>query len=340
MSDLPLTYAGVSYYDRTRALERGEVVPDGIDLRYERFEHVGELFRIQAQERRFESSEMSLSTLVLMRSRGADDLLAIPVFPSRAFRHSQVYVREGSGIDKPEDLAGKRVGIPEYQMTAAVWIRAFLEEDYGVAPSDVHWLTGGLSTPAYQERLRHDPPPGVTIELIPSDKTLEGMLESGEIDALSTAAAPRPFTQRKGVRRLFPDYRSVEEDYFRRTGYFPIMHTVCVRKDVYEANPWVPLSLLNAFEEAKRIARHRLRDLDTLAVMHPWIAAELNAIDEMWGGKDPFALGVEANLETVRAVCRYSHHQGLAEREVDPLELFPPEVHDWQPAPISTEDAS
>jgi 4,5-dihydroxyphthalate decarboxylase len=338
MSNLRLRYAGVSYYDRTRPLERGEVVPEGIDLEYVQFEHVGDLFRIQAQEKRFDASEMSLSTLILMNSRGDNSLIGIPVFPSRAFRHSQVYVHEGSGIEKPEDLRGKRVGIPEYQMTAAVWIRAFLEEDYGVHPSEIHWLTGGLDEPTYVERLHHEPPPGVTIELIPGDKTLEGMLQSGEIDALSTARQTTPFRERKGVKRLFENYREVETDYFKRTGYFPIMHTMVLKRDVYEANPWVALSLLNAFEESKREARHRLRDLDTLAVMHPWIADELQQIADLWGGRDPFEWGLEASIDAVRAVCRYSVTQGLAEQEMDPYELYAPETHDWKAPPLSAEE--
>jgi 4,5-dihydroxyphthalate decarboxylase len=271
VADLHMRYAGVSYYDKTRALERGEVVPDGIDFEYVQFEDVAELFRVVAQNpEEFDCAEMSTSTLTLMISRGDDRLVGIPVFTSKAFRHSQVYVNTGSGIDRPEDLTGKRVGVPEYQMTAAVWIRAFLQHDYGVAPGEIHWLTGGLETPDYSERLHHEPPPGVTIELIPAGKTLEEMLDSGEIDALATG-------------RLFPDYRAVEEEYLRRTGIYPIMHTVVLQRKIYEANPWAPVALADAFEEARHHGRDRLRDLDTLAVMHPWIAAELEEL------KEPFA---------------------------------------------------
>ncbi len=341
MPHLPLRYAGVSYYDKTRALERTEVSPEGVDLEYVRYDHVGELFRVIAQDpKAFDASEMSLSTLTLMTSRGDDRLVGIPVFPSKAFRHSQVFVNAQSGIEKPEDLIGKKVAVPEFQMTAAVWIRAFLEHDYGVKASDVQWFTGGLYTTDYKERLHHESPPGVSIEVIPSDKTLDGMLASGELDALTTAHQPRSFTSGSGaVRRLFPDYRSVEEDYFVRTGIFPIMHCITVQREISEANPGIALALLNAFEEAKRLGRARLRDLDTLAVMHPWISAELDELKTSFAayGGDPFAYGVGPNRHVLETLVKLSYEQGLAKRLVDVEELFAPETLDWAPAPVTDE---
>ena len=341
MAGLRLRYAGVSYHDKTRALERGEVVPEGIELEYVQFDHVGELFRVMAQNPdSFDASEMSLSTLTMMVSRGDDRLVGFPVFPSKAFRHSQVYVNTASGIEKPEDLRGRKVGVPEYQMTAAVWIRAFLEHDYGVSPAEIHWLTGGLSTPHYEERLHHEPPPGVTIDLIPPGKTLLEMLDSGEIDALSTAQQPKPFIADTGrVRRLFPDYRAVEEEYLQRTGYFPIMHTAVLRRAIYEEHPWAARALLEAFEESKRQGRARLRNLDTLAVMHPWIAAEL---DELKGpfarlGGDPFVYGIGPNRHVLDALMEYSHAQGLSDHKVEIEDLYAPETHDWAPAGVQAE---
>ena len=341
MADFRVRYTGVSYYDKTRALERGEISPAGIELEYLRFDDVGELFRVVAQDpTAFDAAEMSLSTLTMMVSRGDDRLVGIPVFPSKAFRHSQVYVNAASGIEKPEDLAGRRVGVPEYQMTAALWIRAFLQHDYRVAPSQIHWLTGGLETPEYHERLRHDAPPGVTIELIPSDRTLLDMLAAGDIDALATANQPAPFSDGSGtVRRLFPDYRPVEEDYLRRTGYFPIMHTMVLKREIYESHPWAALALLEAFEEAKHLGRHRLRDLDTLAVMHPWIAAELDELKEPFArfGGDPFVYGIEPNRHVLEAVMGYSYEQGLSARKVEIEELFAPETQAWAPSPVTGE---
>jgi 4,5-dihydroxyphthalate decarboxylase len=336
VAKLRLQYAGVSYYDKTRALERGEVVPDGIDFEYVQFEDVAELFRVLAQDpTAFDAAEMSTSTLTMMISRGDDRLVGIPVFTSKAFRHSQVYVNVASGIERPEDLAGKRVGVPEYQMTAAVWIRAFLQHDYGVAPDEMHWLTGGLETPSYAERLHHEPPPGVTIELIPAGSTLEEMLDSGEIDALATARAPRPFREGTGrVRRLFPDYRAVEEEYLRRTGIYPIMHTVVLQRTIYEANRWAPVALADAFEEARHHGRERLRDLDTLAVMHPWIAAELEELKGPFAhfGGDPFAYGLEVNRHVLEALMEHAWEQRLPARKVEVDELFAPETLEWRPA--------
>lgn len=341
MPDLKLRYAGVSYYDKTRALERGELSPEGIELEYVQFEHVGELFRVMAQDpTSFDAAEMSFSTLTMMTSRGDNRLVGIPVFPSKAFRHSQVYVHAASDIQKPEDLAGRRVGVPEYQMTAAVWIRAFLEHDYGVPPSAVKWFTGGIDTPVYQERLHHDAPPGVTIDLIPEGKTLYGMLESGELDALTTAKQPTPFSDGSGtVRRLFPDYRAVEEDYLRRTGFFPIMHTMVVQRAIYEENPGVALALLEAFDKSKELGRERLRDLDTLAVMHPWIAAELDELKEPFAkfGGDPFAYGVGPNRHVLETLLQYSHDQGLSDRLVGIEEIYAPETLDWAPTPVTEE---
>jgi 4,5-dihydroxyphthalate decarboxylase len=220
-------------------------------------------------------------------------------------------------------------------MTAAVWIRAFLHHDYGVAPGEMHWLTGGLETPSYAERLHHEPPAGVTIDLIPGDRTLEEMLDSGDIDALITARAPRPFREGTGrVRRLFSDYRTVEEEYLGRTGIYPIMHTVVLQRKILDANPGAALALANAFEEARHHGRDRLRDLDTLAVMHPWIGAELEELKEPFAryGGDPFAYGLETNRHVLETLMEHAWEQGLPARKVEVDELFAPETLGWRPA--------
>jgi 4,5-dihydroxyphthalate decarboxylase len=324
-----LRYGGASYLDKTRALEVGEIVPLGCTLDYTSFEHVGELFRTVVQDpEAFDVAEMSLSTLVMLASRGDRRLVGIPVFPSKAFRHSQVYVHAGSGVQEPRDLVGRTVGVPEYQMTAAVWIRAFLQHDYGVAPSDLRWVTGGLHEPRYQERLHHAPPPGVSLELIPGDTTLLELLDDGRIAALVTAQQPQPFTAGTGrVRRLFPDYRAVEEDYLRRTGYFPIMHTVVLRRPLYEQRPSLALRLLEAFEASKAAARARIRNLDRLELKEPFSA---------YGG-DPFAYGIPRNRHVLEALLDYSFEQGLSDRRVEVEELFAPETHEWNPPPAADE---
>lgn len=326
MSRLPLTYAGLSYFDRTVPLEQGTVDVPGVDLNYVAFRSPGDLFRRQAQHAEFEASEMSLSTFIMLIARGDTRFVGIPVFVSRNFRHSQVYVHEDAGIEDPADLAGRDVGIFEYQMTAALWIRAFLQHDHGVAPSDLRWWEGGLIEPGYAERLPVELPPGIDVSRIPADRTLEGMLAAGDLDALVTVQPPRGFGGGGlPVRRLFPDHREVELDYYRRTGLFPIMHLVVLRRDVYEAHRWLPVTLLQAFTAAKDAGAARLRALTGLAVGLPWLAVSLAEVDDLFGG-DAFPYGVPANRETLEAAARYSQEQGLAPREVAVDELFAPEV--------------
>jgi 4,5-dihydroxyphthalate decarboxylase len=327
VSDLSLTYAGYLYLDRTRALQTGQVKPAGIDLRVQVVE-IGELFRRMAQHCEFDVAEMSMSTYLMMLGQGDTRLIGIPVFLSRAFRHSMVFVNSHAGIDKPEDLKGKNVGIPEYQMTAAVWVRAFLEHDYGVKPSDIKWWYGGIESPGYTERRHHDSPAGVHLEQIPDDKALTPMLDSGELDAFVTAANPKPFRERSpNVRRLFTDYQEVERDYFRRTGFFPIMHLVCIRRELYEANGWIAAALLDAFIESKRLGMERLRQTGALPVAIPWLGADIEQLDELFGG-DAFAYGFGQNRKTLEALAGYSHEQGLTPRRFTPEELFAPETHD------------
>lgn len=321
---LRLSFAGYSYLDRTRALQTGRVAPAGIELDFQVVE-LTELFRRMAQDAEFDVAEMSASTYMMMVGEGDDRLVGIPVFPSRAFRHNMIFVNTEAGIERPEDLKGKSVGLVDYQMTAALWVRAFLEEDYGVTPADVDWRYGGIYTPEYQERRRHEPPPGVSVSRIPADQSLTSMFAAGELDAFVTFD-PAPYRDgAPGIRRLFRDYRAVERDYFTRTGFFPIMHMVVVRRDVYEANPWVATSILEAFVESKRLGLARMRDVNALAVTLPWIEDELDEVDELFGG-DPFPYGFEQNRAILEAMTRYSHEQGLTARKLDPEELFAPET--------------
>lgn len=324
MAALRLAYAGYSYLDRTRALELGTVSPAGIELDVQRVD-ITELFRRAARFAEWDACEMSMSTYLMMVADGDDRLVGLPVFPSRAFRHSMIWVNATSGIRSPEDLRGKSVGLPEYQMTAALWIRAFLEHDYGVRPSDVHWWYGGMHSPGYKERRAHSPPAGVSLRRIPPDRALVEMFEAGDLDALITFDPARLRGKAPRITRLFPDYRAVEEDYFRRTALFPIMHLVAVRRDVYEANRWVAASLLEAFVESKRVGRERLHDVNALAVSLPWVEDELDRAEELFGG-DPFRYGFEQNRAVLEAMTRYAHEQRLTARALDPEELFAPET--------------
>ena len=250
MAKLHLTLA-CGDYDRTKTLQDGSLDPVGIALNYLPME-AEEIFWRMGHHQEFDASEMSLSNYITMTSRGESPFTAIPIFPSRYFRHSCVFINTARGLDKPEDLGGKRIGVAEYAMTAAVWIRGFLSDDHGVAAKDVAWFTGGQEVPGRKERIELRLPPEIKVQPIPDDRTLNDMLDKGGLDALVTARIPSCFAAgAPHIRRLFPDFKSVEIDYYRRTQLFPIMHTVVIRNDVYEADPWVARSLYNAFCQSK-----------------------------------------------------------------------------------------
>jgi 4,5-dihydroxyphthalate decarboxylase len=326
MTRLRLSYAGLSYFDRTMPLETGTVAVPGVDLNFVSFMSPGDLFRRQAQHAEFDASEMSLSTFIALVARGDDRFVGLPVFISRNFRHGQVYVHRDAGIDEPAALTDRDVGIFEYQMTAGLWIRGFLQHDYGVVPSQVRWWEGGLTDPHYEERMALEPPPATQLARIPPDRTLEDMLDTAELSALVTVQPPRSFGRPGSpVRRLFPNHRDIERDYHRRTGLFPIMHLVVVRRDVYEANRWVAMTLLQAFSAAKEAGMRRLRSITGLAVGLPWLSASIDELDEVFGG-DAFPYGVAANRTALEAAVQYSYEQGLSPRRVRVDELFAPEV--------------
>jgi 4,5-dihydroxyphthalate decarboxylase len=326
VSRLKLNYGGVRYLDRTRALETGEVSPAGIDLNYVVPASIGDLFRAVAARAEFEVAEFSLCTLMLMIGKGDNRLVGLPIFPSRAFRHEQIYINVNSGIKQPSDLAGRQVGVSEYQMTAALWVRAHLQHDYNVSPEKILWRTGGLFVPRHASRAPINLPPRVELQRIPEDDTLEGMLLDGRIDALVSTEPPKAFVAGDSrIARLFPDVRRVELEYFKRTGFFPIMHAVVMRRDVYEANRWIAMSLLNAFNEAKRIGRERLEYQGAYAVGLPWLSLETEELNALFGG-DAFPYGFQSNVRILEAMTTYAHEQGFTPRKLDPRDLFSPEA--------------
>ena len=326
MSDLELTYAGLNYADRIAPLIDGSVRPQGIDLRY-LYVPVGDLFVRVSQFAEFDVAEMSMSTFTNLMSRGDDRFVAIPAFPSRSFRHGRMFVRSDSGINEPSDLVGRKIGVPEYQMTAGVWQRAALQHDFGVEPKDIRWFEGGVMKPGYFPRNPIPPPPGVSIEIIPQDKFLEGMAVDGELDGLFFAQLPSVFADGSGrMRRLFPEWVEIEKDYYRRTGFFPIMHATVIRRDVYERNRWVAVSLMEALKEAQRVGWQRVFKTNALHVMLPWLQQELDVIDELMGANH-WPYGFAENYDIVNAFCQYHFEQGLSERLMTPEELFVPETH-------------
>ena len=323
MAKLRLTLACWNY-DRTRPLLEGRIPIDGIDLNYLNLP-VEETFFRMLRHREFDAAEMSLSSYTLSLFRENPPFIAIPVFPSRFFRHSCIYVHSGSGIREPKDLVGKRIGNPEYQMTAPVWIRGIMSDEYGVPAAGATYLSGGEEEPGRPEKLALDLPPEIRTQAIPANKTLSRMLECGEIDALYTARAPSTFRGGEGsVRRLFPDYLQVEREYFEKTKVFPIMHTVVIRRDIYEKNPWVAQSLYKAFVAAKRDAWEDLHEMAALKTMLPWLVQHVEDTEKTMG-TDFWPYGLEANEHVLETFLRYSHEQGLSKRQLRPRELFAPE---------------
>ena len=324
MSRLKLSL-GCWDYDRTRALMDGSVQPDGIDLTYLNMP-VEETFFRMLRYREFDVAEMSLSSYTVSLQKPERAFVAIPAFPSRFFRHSSIYVNAAAGIKSPRDLIGKRIGVPEYQMTAPVWIRGILSDHYGVPVDSVTYMTGGEEEPNRDEKLKLELPPNIRVQPIGPTQTLARMLHDGEIDALYTARKPSSFNAGDGkVVRLFSNYQEVERAYYRETKRFPIMHTVAIRREVYEANRWIAQSLMKAFIEAQRRTYASLRETAALKGMLPWLHAHVeDAISEM--GDDYWPYGLQPNYETLQTFLRYHHEQGLSKRLLEPEELFAPET--------------
>jgi 4,5-dihydroxyphthalate decarboxylase len=325
MASLPLTLA-CGPYDRTRALADGRVPVEGVDLRYLPLDPEEIFFRMLGHGEgrgEFDASELSLSSYLLTHLAGGP-LIAIPVFPSRSFRHSGVYVSEKSGISQPEDLAGRTVGVAEYQLTANVWIRGILQEYHGVPARSVRYRTGGLNEPGRQEKIPLDLPPDIDVAPIPPGQTLAGLLARGEIDAIYSPRAPVA-PGGTGLRRLFADPRRAEQDYYRASGIFPVMHVVVLQRRLYEANRWLAQSLTKAFVKAKMLAYADLQRTAALTVTLPWVREEYEATVDLLG-EDFWSYGLAPNRHVLETFIRYADEQGMISRRPGPAELFAPET--------------
>lgn len=326
-SPLRLSLACVDY-DRHRGLWDGTVNPEGVELTVMRFSPE-EIFWRQIRGADFDVSEMSLGNYLIERSRvlrQAHDerFIALPVFPSRAFRHNSLFINVDAGVQQPGDLRGKRVGVPEYAMTAAIWVRALLQHEYGVRPEDVTWVTGGLLRPGREERIELKLPPGVRVEAAGPGKNLDQMLESGELAALTAPRVPPSFQRGSPkVRRLFPSYPTMELDYYHRTGIFPLMHTVVLKAELYRRHPWLAPNLVRAFADAKEQAQQALRDTIVLRTTLPTLMGAVEEAERVFG-RDPWPYGVGPNRVALQALLDYAHEQGLLDRPLAIEELFAP----------------
>jgi len=299
-------------YDRTQALIDGRVRIEGVDELIYLALRPGETFWRMLNHEEFDASEMSLSSYSILRSEGDTRFIAIPVFPSRVFRQNAVYLPMKSSIREPRELKGKRIGVGDYQMTAAVWTRGFLQHEYGVQPRELEWIVGRPIRAITQPR-------DVRIEVLGGEKTLVEMLEAGEIDALMSVMIPQGLGTT--VKRLFPSFREVELAYYRKTKIFPIMHTLVLRKPIYDANPWLALSLYRAFARARDIAQRHMYDTDALTVSLPWVIDEIERSREL--GWD---YSIEGSRPTLEALVQYLDEQQLTRRRIDVAELFAPNV--------------
>ena len=312
-------------YDRMFPLIDGTVEPEGMDLNFISLSPE-EIFYRQLKFEEWDASEMSLSSYIMAKSKGDDSLIAIPAFPSRFFRHSAIYINTNKGINKPEDLKGKMIGVPEYQMTAALWVRGILQDEYGVYPQEIYWRSGGQESPGREEKISLQLPAEIDYKSIPQNKTLSQMLDLGEIDALISARAPSTFyKESSNVARLFPDYPEVEKEYYLKTNIFPIMHTVVIKKNIYEKNPWVAMSLYKALKKSKEIILERAQDWTALHITLPWLMSEVERTKEIMGS-DWWPYGIQDNKTTLEKACAYSFEQGLSEKMMTIEELFAPET--------------
>lgn len=325
MSKLKLSIA-IGNYDRVRPLIDGRVQIDGVDPVFMPLSPE-EIFFRAFRNQEFDVTEMSFSSYLIKHSLSESPYTAIPVFLSRAFRHTAIYVRKDR-IQKPADLKGKRIGIPEYQLTALVWARSILADDFGVNPEDVTWVLGGIDEPGRIEKIKVQLPSNIRLEYAPETETISSLLDKGEIDGFIAPRAPSGSAAKNpAIGWLFDDPTTVAKDYFRRTGVFPIMHVTGIRNSIVEAHPWLPGALFKAFEESKTVALEHLSETSATKVTLPFVEEQLKAARELMGF-DFWSYGVDKNRPTLEAFTRYHHNQGLSSRHVAVDELFHPATYE------------
>jgi 4,5-dihydroxyphthalate decarboxylase len=323
MAKIPLTLA-IGEYDHVRDLFDGTVQVAGVDLTVLRLP-VEEMFYRFLMHGEFDASEVSFAKIVALAAQDDPRFVPLPVFTSRVFRHSSIYVRSDAGISRPEQLAGKRIGVPEWAQTAAIYSRGLLAHDYGVDLASIHWHQAGVNEPGRREKVALQLPSGFRLTVV-ADRSLSDMLVAGDLDAVLSARPPAPVTAGDPrVRRLFADYRNVESAYARKTGIFPIMHVVAIRREIYERDRWLAMNLFQAFDLARKRSLERAADITASFFPLPWIPDELRRARELFAD-DPWPYGIEANRTTLDAFLHYAFEQGVCRRLLTADELFPPEL--------------
>jgi 4,5-dihydroxyphthalate decarboxylase len=323
MGNIQLSLA-VGDYDHVRDLLDGTVRVEGVDLTVLRLPSEEITYRF-VRNREWDVSKTSFGNVVSLASQDDRGLVAIPVFPSRMFRHSSIYVLADGPITRPEQLAGKKIGMPEWAQTASIYARGMLAHEHGVDLSSIHWHQAGVNQAGREEKVRLDLPKGIRYTVV-DDRSLSEMLLSGELDAVVSARPPAPYTDgNPRVRRLFEDYRTVELAYWRKTGIFPIMNVVTIRREIHERHRWLAMNLFKAFEEAKNRSRARIADTTASYYPVPWMA-ENTAVSRELLGADFWPYGIEPNRRTLEAFTRYAFEQGVCHRKVSVEEMFAPEV--------------
>ena len=314
-------------YDRTRAIFDGRAPIEGCEVLATPMVPE-EAFHRAFKYQEFDVTELSFSSTMVTTARGECPYVGVPAFVSRLFRHSSLYIRTDRGIETPEDLKGKIIGLPEYQMTANLWVRGILEDEYGVKPSDIKWRNGGLEEAGREERARISLPEGVELESIPKDETLSQWLVEGKLDGLLSARAPSCFLDgAPNIDRMWPNYPEVERAYFEKTRIFPIMHLIGIRKSLYEQHPWLAVNVYNAFVKAKQICLEELNQIGHLHATLPWPVAAYNEARALMGD-DYWSYGVAPNAHVIDAITRYSYDQGLSERKLTAEDIFAPSTFD------------
>lgn len=320
MEKVALTLA-IGDYDHTRDLASGHVPVQGATLNVLTLPPEEAFFRF-THFREWEVSEMSMGKYVSLRSQDDDGLAAIPVFPSRVFRHSMIYVRDGGGLERPEQLKGKRIGVPEWAQTAVIYARGYLSHQAGVPLDSAEWVQAGVNEAGRVEKVKLKLPPGVRLRPEPT-RSLNDMLLAGDLDAVLSARPPRSLGS--GIQRLFPDYQTAEEAYYKQTGVFPIMHVIVLRSDVLGRHPWLAMNLYKAFEEAKRRSIERLSDITASHAPFAWLAPSAERMKALFG-EDFWPYGLDRNRKTLQAFVDFAFEQGVCHRQLALEELFPRQV--------------